>query len=65
MKKLFISGMNCEHCKNKIKMALNDIGASFIEVDLENKIVNVETDKSNNEIIDAIGDYGFDVDRIE
>lgn len=65
MKKLFISGMNCEHCKNKIKMALNDIGASFIEVDLENKIVNVETDKSNNEIIDAIGDYGFDIDRIE
>lgn len=65
MKKLFISGMNCDHCKNKIQMALSEIGASFIEVDLENKIVNVEIDKTNEEIIDAIGDYGFDVDSIE
>lgn len=65
MKKIFISGMNCKHCEGKIKNALKDIGASFIEVDLENKIVNVEIDKSNEEIVDAIGDYGFDVDKIE
>ena len=65
MKKIFISGMNCKHCESKIENALKDIGASFIEIDLENKIVNVEIDKSNEEIIDRIGDYGFDVDKIE
>ena len=65
MKKLFISGMNCKHCETKITNALNEIGVSILSFDLENKTVTVETDKSNDEMIKAIGDYGFDVDKIE
>lgn len=65
MRKLFISGMNCGHCESKVKNALSELGASFVEVNLENKTVNVEIDKTNEEIIDAISDYGFDVDNIE
>ena len=65
MKKLFINGMNCKHCKSKITNALNEIGANIISFDLEKKIVTIETDKSNEEIIEIIGGYGFDVDNIE
>lgn len=65
MKKIYISGMSCSHCVSKINSALEEIGGSNIHVDLDNKVVTVDIDKSNDEIIEAIEDYGFDVDNIE
>lgn len=65
MKKIFISGMNCEHCERKVRNALNSIGASNINVNLEDKFVTCDCSRSNEDIIEIIGDYGFDVDNIE
>lgn len=65
MKKLFISGMNCAHCETKIKNALNSIGAVNINVNLEDKTVTCDCERENEDIIEVIADYGFDVDNIE
>lgn len=65
MKKIYISGMNCGHCESKVRSALEEIGGKDIIVDLDLKIVTCEIDKSDEEIIEAIADYGFDVDNIE
>ncbi len=65
MKKIFISGMNCSHCETKVRNALSEIGCENIEVDLGSKVVTISNDKKDEEIIEAIEDYGFDVDRIE
>lgn len=65
MKKIYINGMKCSHCEKKVRSALEEIGATDIDVNLDTKIVMCNTDKSNDEIVDVIGDYGFDVDNIE
>lgn len=65
MKKLFISGMNCGHCEAKVKNALNSIGALNVDVNLEDKTVTFNCDRPNEDIIEVIADYGFDVDKIE
>lgn len=65
MKKIYISSITCSHCESKVRKALEEIGGTNIKVDLENKFVTVDTDKSNEDIIEAISDYGFDVDNIE
>lgn len=65
MKKIYISEMTCSHCESKVRSALEGIGGINIKVDLDQKIVTLDIDRSNEEIIEAIGDYGFDVDNIE
>lgn len=65
MKKIYISGMKCSHCEKKVRNALEEIGATDIYVDLSEKTVTCNTDKSYDEISDIIGEYGFDVDNVE
>lgn len=66
MKKiLYIPEMNCGHCEEKIKKAINDLSGEVISVDLQAKKVEIYCSKSNEEIVDSIGDYGFDVEKIE
>ena len=65
MRKIFINGMNCGHCETKVRNALYSIGASDIQIDLENKIVTFECNRPDEDIIEVIGDYGFDIDKIE
>ena len=65
MKKIYINGMKCSQCEKKVRSALEEIGGTDIKVDLDTKTVMCNIDRSNDEIVDIIADYGFDVDNIE
>ncbi len=65
MKKIMIEGMSCQHCVAHVKEALEELGATSIEVNLEGKYAKAETSKDNKEIIDAIDEAGYDVINIE
>ena len=62
---LNVEGMTCDHCVQTIKEAVNNlVGISRVEVDLENKQVAVEYDKTLvklDSITDKIVEIGFEV----
>lgn len=62
-----INGMHCEHCKNSVTKALNALDGVSGKVDLAKKIATVsfEQDISDETIIEAIEDKGFEVTKIE
>lgn len=67
MKKIIVEGMKCNHCKKSVENVLNTIdGIESVDVNLEKKEVNVETSKevSNDQIIKAITEEGFEVKEI-
>ncbi len=66
-KKIYIDGMSCSHCVSHVKEALLDIGAIKVKVDLEEKFAMVEFDEevSDNDIVDAIEEVGYEVTEIE
>ena len=51
MKKIMIDGMSCQHCVAHVKEALEELGATSIEVNLDGKYAKAETSKNNQEII--------------
>ena len=65
MKKIIFSveGMSCQHCVNAVKNAVSVLdGVSCVDVNLEEKIVAVECDKTPLELIQSeIEDQGFEV----
>lgn len=66
-KTIKINGMNCMHCVKAVKESLGEVkGINKVEVSLENKqaIVNLENEVSNEQIIEAIDDAGFEVIEI-
>lgn len=66
-KKILIEGMSCGHCVSHVAEALEEIGASDIIVNLEQKnaIVKIGEDTTDEVIKDAIEDAGYDVIGIE
>lgn len=65
-KKILIEGMNCGHCVNHVKTALEELGAENIDVSLEKKSATAEfSDISEKDIKLAIEDAGYDVIDIE
>lgn len=64
-KKITIGGMMCEHCVGHVKEALENIGASNIEVSLEGGFAICDTEKSDDEVKSAIEEEGYDVISIE
>lgn len=67
MKKIFIEGMQCNHCKMSVEKALKEIdGVVEVTVNLEEKNAIVESNKpiDNQKIIDVIKDAGFEVKSI-
>lgn len=69
MKKIItIVGMQCNHCKMSVEEALLQLeGITKVEVDLDKKIATIEINQevSNEKIIEAIEEIGFEVDHIE
>ena len=68
MKTIFIDGMQCNHCKMTVEKVLGNIdGIIKVEVNLENKNANIETEKeiSNETIIKVIEEAGFTVKEID
>ena len=65
-KKIFINGMQCEHCVGHIKDALSSLeGVIAVEVNLSGKYALVDTDISNEKLTEVIEDEGYDVVKIE
>ena len=64
-KKIKIEGMSCMHCVLHVKEALEPLAKSEVEVNLEGKYALIETSASDEEIINAIDDAGYDVIGIE
>lgn len=69
MKKIItIIGMQCNHCKMSVEEALLQLeGITKVEVDLDKKIATIEINQevSNEKIIEAIEEIGFEVEHIE
>lgn len=62
-----IDGMSCEHCVRHVTVALKDLdGVSEVDVRLDEKRAIIEADDvSDQEIIDAIEEVGYEVLEIE
>jgi len=67
-KQVFIEGMSCQHCVNRVAEALKEIaGVKTVDVDLKGKYAIVEADRQidDGEIENAIEEAGYDVVKIE
>ena|GEM_PF-849609 len=67
-KKVLIEGMNCQHCANRVKNALNALeGVAVIDVDLDKKTATIEVPPFLDEvkIKEAVSEAGYEVMRIE
>jgi copper chaperone len=65
-KKILVEGMSCGHCVMHVKEALEELGASNVDVSLEKKMATAEVgDASDESIKAAIEDAGYDVAGIE
>jgi|GEM_PF-751452 len=53
-----VQGMNCDHCASKVKAALNPLTDKVV-VDLETKLVKVESDRSVAEFLTALDKAGY------
>ena len=67
-KKIYIEGMSCMHCSNRVKKTLEGLaGVKEATVDLEGKfaIIEAEPSPADAEIKTAIEDAGYEVKGIE
>ena len=65
MTKVYINGMACQHCVNRVKGALEEGGLSNVRVSLENRVASFDGTATNAQLIEAIEDVGFEVTKIE
>jgi len=68
MKKVVkIDGLSCEHCVRRIERALGSVDGVSVKVDLKKKTAHLTLSKdvSNEVIIDAIEEAGYDVTSIK
>ena len=59
MKKVVIEGMHCHKCVERCEKALNSLPNVKAMVDLDNKVVIVDGDVSDDVIRETIEDIGF------
>ncbi|MVX63687.1 heavy metal transport/detoxification protein [Clostridium chromiireducens] len=65
-KKIIIEGMSCGHCVNHVYMALDEIRAIDIKVNLEQGNAVAEVGDITDDVIkEAIEEAGYDVIGIE
>lgn len=66
-KKVFISGMHCKNCANKIENAINDVSYLACEVNLKENLAIVTGNKTINEgeVKKIIEKLGYEVKKIE
>lgn len=63
MKTLIIEGMMCERCLAHVQKALEQIGSDVV-VSLQDGKATLNTSKTNEEIIAAIEEAGYEVKEI-
>lgn len=59
---LLVPEMTCGHCEKRIREAVSSFGGNVISLDLETKIVVVETDVSSEELLKKIDEAGYDAE---
>lgn len=66
-KKILIEGMTCSHCVNNIVMALKEVGAKDMDVNLDNNVAVAEISEeiTDEAITHAIREAGYFVTGIE
>lgn len=64
-KKIMIEGMSCGHCKAHVEEALAPLAKGSVEVNLEGKYAVIDTDVTNETLIEAIDEAGYDVTSVE
>lgn len=67
-KKLYIDGMSCQHCVNRVTKALEEIpGVKSVRVDLDGKhaVVELAHDVDDEMFKTAVYDAGYEVTNIE
>ena len=60
---VIIDGMTCENCKTRVQNSLNELDGISAVVNLKKKtaIVSLENDESDDRIIQAITEAGYDI----
>ena len=66
MKTIVIKGMSCGHCAARVEKSLNKINGIEAKVDLESRTakLNLTEPVTNQQIIDAVDDAGYEVVEI-
>ncbi len=67
-RKIYIEGMSCMHCANRVKNALQALpGVTGAEVDLDGAFALIEADAlpSDADLKSAVEDAGYEVKAIE
>ena len=67
-KKIYISGMSCQHCVNRVKNALealDEVNEAIVNLEGNVARVSMKKDINDNIINEAINDAGYAVIRIE
>lgn len=57
---LLVPEMTCSHCEKRIRDVVTSLGGNVILLDLETKIVVAEADVSEEVLIKAIDDAGYE-----
>lgn len=65
VKTIYIEGMACEHCVAHVTKALASLGGKNIQINLAEKTAVAELDASDEAIIAAIEEVGYDVTKFQ
>lgn len=63
-KKIIIEGMSCMNCVGHVKEALEELGHN-VQVNLEGKYAEVDTEVADEKLVEAIDEAGYDVISIQ
>lgn len=63
---VFIEGMSCNHCSNRVKNALSELVSGSVDVDLSSNSATVISDDRLDAVAikEAIADAGYEVVNI-
>ena len=60
--KIKIPDMSCSHCENRIRDAFANAEATVKSLDLETKLVLVESELDSSKILEIIDEAGYDAE---
>jgi len=60
-----VPDMDCNGCVKKVTEAVHSVDAkAVVKADLETKEVSIETTGSESDIVEALEDFGYDVEKL-
>jgi len=62
--RMFIPDIHCDHCKMRITKALHEIGEKNFEVNVEKKLLIIET-KDANRVMQKLAEIDYPVSNFE